>query len=106
MKPFVTIEQVDAIFKQLIKEMPDDFIVPIHKELLVSMSHQHFLKTFALLENKFQEEDAYIELAERYCAEAVEFFVAMVKEDTINNCVIKFFTQAKCIDLEIDRFYS
>jgi len=105
-KPFVSFEQVDALFKKSYEEISDRFTVPIHKDLLVSMIHQHFLKTFAIEQNTLEEVNSYRELVDSYCKKAVQRFVKMVQENFIDKAVINFFDQAKGIGLEIDRYYS
>jgi hypothetical protein len=105
LKPSVPKEQVGAMLEKLCKEMPYDFKVPIHKELLTSRLHQYFLGTFASEQGTFKEVNAYRKLVDSYCKEAERRLVKMVEENVIGNSVIHFFTQAKGINIEIDRYY-
>jgi len=110
-KPFVTIEQVDAILTKKCDEMKlgfkrGKFRIPIHKERMASMLREYFINTYSIKQTTYEEVNAYEELAAGYCEEAIHDFVKMVEEEFYVRSVIKFFPLGKTIDVEIDRYYT
>jgi hypothetical protein len=105
MKPFVTIEQVDVIFKKSWAEMSERITAPIHKELLVSLIHQHFLKTFDVKQDGHTEKSSLYELVNGYCKKAKLKFLKMHEEKLIGSAAIIFFSEAKNIKLDIGQNY-
>ncbi len=113
-KPFVTIEQVDAMLSKTCDELKHNnemaqqakFRMPIHKELMATMIHQHFLRTFSLGQTTYEEVVAYSELSAGYCEKAIAEFVKMAANMFAVATVIKFFPLGKTIKVEIDRYYT
>jgi|GEM_PF-1653127 len=106
LKPFVTVEQVGVIFDKTFREDQEIYSMPIYRDLLVSKIHQHYLKSFALEQNTFQEVAASEQLIKHYFKEALEEFVRMAKDIFLKKAAQRFFSSAKQIKLDIDKYYS
>ncbi|ASF45233.1 hypothetical protein [Methylovulum psychrotolerans] len=109
-QPFVTIKQVEETLVKVVDEMKGDkagkFRMPLHKELMASLIHQHFLKTLSIEQNTFEQVDAYEKLTKSYCKKAINKFIVMARMKYIDDAVVNLLPVAKNIHVEIDRYYG
>ncbi len=106
LKPYVTMEQVNATFLKKYNEKRTGIELTIHTESFVDKIHEHYLGTYANNPDTSKNAEQLTELITRYNCDAENQFICLLQDNFITNSVIKFFTQAQNISLEIDRYYS
>ena len=104
-KQFITLQQVTATVRAMLRIKQETFAAPIHVDTLSGLLHQYFLMGLTLSDPASAGPLRWQKMTQKYMEQAAGKLVEMVEAAFVTAMIRELFPSAQKLHISIDRYY-